>query len=224
MNEAYTSTYEEFDQNILSAQARNVADLVLEISEVTIEFADVQRVPRYCPERRESNVEHSFMLGLTALEVGTRYYPGLDSGLMTKFALVHDLPELKTGDVPTFKATEADLVAKQKAEQAALAELCTSLPSHIADMLMYYEEQQIPEAILVRHLDKLLPYAVDINGRDGAGIRTMAEDYQTTTKEQLMENNKKLESRFSHMFPAASHDPLHKAHQLLARQFARQFS
>ena len=216
-----------FDQaEVLSSPANiyreslEIGALVLDVSQITIDFASVERAPRYYEHRKENNAEHSFMLGLLAMEAGNKYYPGLDTGLMTQFALVHDLVELETKDMPTFQASDEDLKLKHKAEQAALEKLQDTLPPYLADMLTWYEEQEQPEARLVRHLDKLLPYGVDING---AGITVMREDYGVTTAAQLLNQNNKLRDRFSNMFPEKSHDVLIKAHDVLANKFALQF-
>jgi 5'-deoxynucleotidase YfbR-like HD superfamily hydrolase len=213
MNEVITSIDGEVDIDLLQHEA-------LQVSQVAIDFAAIQRIPRYCPNRRENNAEHSFMLGLASLAIAPRYYPGLDTGLMTQFSLVHDLPELVTDDIPTFKISTEELQAKHKAEQAALSSLCKTLPPHIADILVYYEEQIAPEARMVRHIDKLLPMAVDVNG---AGLQIMREDYGTTTRTQFDETAATLDERYRTMFPEPEHEIAHRAHTLLAQKFAEQF-
>lgn len=200
-------------------ESQEIGTLVLDVSQITIDFASVERAPRYYEHRKENNAEHSFMLGLLAMEAGTKYYPGLDVGLMTQFALVHDLVELETKDLPTFKVTDEELQLKHQAEQDALQRLQDTLPAYLADMLTWYEEQEQPEARLVRHLDKLLPYAVDING---AGLTVMRE-YGVTTATQLLDQNKTNSERFRDMFPEKSHEILIKAHNVLANKFALQF-
>ncbi len=201
-------------------EAAEIAKIVLDVSQITIDFASIERVPRYYTHRKENDAEHSFMLGLAAMAIGATRYPGLNTGLMTQFALVHDLVELKTNDVQTFKTDKKTLEAKHKAEQAALAELQKTLPPYLADMLTCYEEQVLPEARLVRHIDKLLPYGVDIRG---AGLAVMEEDYEVTTAEQLLGQNADNEKRFAEMFPEQSHAILHRAHGVLATKFALMF-
>lgn len=202
-------------------EAAEIGSLILDISQITIDFADIERAPRYYEHKAENNAEHSFMLGLAAMEIGTRYYPGLSTGLMAQFALVHDLVELETGDVHTFQATTEDLQTKERAEHKALEKLAQTLPTHIADMLVCYEEQKLPEARLVRHIDKLLPYAVDING---AGLYVMKKEYGVTTAQEVLEQTDTLEERFTTMFPEQGHNILHKAHKILGNRFALEFN
>lgn len=209
------------DYTTPAKEAEAIGNTVLAISQLTIDFASVERIPRYFHNRRENDAEHSFMLGLASIEIGKQYYPGLDAGLMVQFALVHDLVELETLDTPTFQADENTLNAKHQAEQAALEKLSNTLPPHIADMLIWYEEQEQTEARLVRHIDKLLPYAVNTTG---AGAAVMHEDYNTHTVDELMAANEKLEERFHSMFPELHHASLHNAHTVLANKFALEFS
>ena len=212
---------EQFDINTLPlTETNSIAKTILDISQVTIDFASIERVPRYYTHRRENNAEHSFMLGLAGVSVAEQHFPKLDSGLVTQFALVHDLVELETMDIPTFNASEATLAAKEAAEKQALEVLGSKLNPTLMSYLERYEEQVEPEARLVRHIDKLLPYSVDING---AGVQVMSEDYDTHSVNELMENNQKLEERFHRMFPESSHTQLHGAHTILAHKFALQF-
>jgi putative hydrolase of HD superfamily len=223
VSEAITDTGEiiEIEQGLLEAQ--HIARTVLQVSRLTIDFADIMRVPRYCPNRPENNAEHSFMLGLTAMAVGPRHYPGLDTGLMVQFALVHDLVELETGDVQTFQVTDEELQAKYAAEEVAVEKLCGTLPTFVADMLHCYEEQQLPEARLVRHLDKLLPYSVDLTGRDNAGMVVLREVYDTTTREQFTATTATITDRYRNMFPEESHQPIHLAAEILNDSLAEEF-
>jgi 5'-deoxynucleotidase YfbR-like HD superfamily hydrolase len=212
---------EQFDIDTLPlAETAAIAKTILDISQVTIDFASIERVPRYYTHRRENNAEHSFMLGLAGVSIAEQHFPRLNSGLVTQFALVHDLVELETMDIPTFNASEATLAAKEAAEKQALEVLGAKLNPILMSYLERYEEQEEPEARLVRHVDKLLPYSVDING---AGVQVMAEDYDTHSVDELIENNEKLEERFHRMFPELSHVALHGAHTVLANKFALLF-
>lgn len=215
-----------FDQNIffdteelINTQAREIGNTILQISQLVIDFASIERVPRYCATRRENDAEHSLMLALAGVEIASRYYPGLDSGFVGKLAMVHDFPELKTGDVATFDITDEQLKQKHDNEKAELPVLLEELPPYIADLLQIYEEQESPEAVFVKHIDKLLPNAVNIAG---AGVEVMHEDYNVHHTLQFLAKNEMLETRFRGAFPNTSHDPIHLAHTYLANKFALQ--
>lgn len=221
--------FQIFDQEMIltdqmrdAVQAHHIGETLLQISELVIDFASIERVPRYCVNKRENDAEHSFMLALAGIEVSSTYYPGLDSGLIGKMALVHDFPELHTGyDVATFDISDEELAQKHANEQAGLPEFIAMLPPHLGDLLQLYEEQQLPEAKIVKHLDKLLPNAVNTTG---AGVAVMREDYQVHSVEKFIEKNQVNETRFNNLFTDTIHTPLHHAHSYLAAIFADQLS
>lgn len=192
----------KFDQKTTSPEHFEIpessAATTLALTDLVMKFSRIERVPRYADSRRESDVEHSFHLALVALEYANRYYPDIDKGLVAQFALYHDLPELKTGDLATFKVTEEELAAKKERDQTATEELCRELPPHAAQMLEAYESQQDPASQLVCAVDKLLPLATDCVGD---GHRVMREDFGITTTDELVAAHALLRERMQRRFP-----------------------
>lgn len=198
----------------------NTAAITLELGAVAIEFSRVERVPRYDETSRESDVEHSYMLALVASELAERLFPGiLDSGLVSQFAIVHDLIELLTGDVATFHHTAEQMAAKQETEHAALARLMERLPAHTRELLYAYELQKAPEARFVKAVDKLLPVVVDILG---PGQKVMNEDYNVHTSEELEVSHKQLHGRIARSF-GLEFPQVTDAHALLCELFELEF-
>lgn len=68
-------------------------DYMLLLGALSVAFSDVERAPRYPNGKRESDVEHSFHLAVSAVELAADFYPELDVGLVSQFSLVHDIPE-----------------------------------------------------------------------------------------------------------------------------------
>ncbi len=132
-------------------------EAILQLGQRAVEMALIDRAVYLTPERMENDAEHSFHLGLTAMELAEIFYPKLDSGLVAKYSLVHDLIETITGDVPTYNLTKSELEEKRQTEHDALPQLRQKLPEHTRKVLDEYEEQKIPEARFVRVVDKLLP-------------------------------------------------------------------
>lgn len=129
----------------------------LSLARIALAFGRVERVT--CHEdgaRRESDTDHTVMLGLVACELAPT---GLDRAKIAAFALVHDLAEVYAGDTPTLVMTPEIAAAKAAREDAARARLTTELGggSWIAATLATYEQQQEPEARFVRLVDKVLP-------------------------------------------------------------------
>ncbi len=195
------------------------ASTAMELGALAMKFARVERVPRYDERTRENDAEHSFMLALVATELADQLYPGkLNPALVTQFSMVHDLIELKTGDVATFHYDSTDMAAKQAIEHAALEELLAELPPYIAHLLRTYEEQKLPEAIFVRGVDKQLPIIVDILG---AGKKVMNEDYGVSTAEELEKGHTKLHSRIANSFK--DFPELVEMHELFCELFQIEF-
>lgn len=166
-----------------SERAREAHEYLLELGKISVQMASVERATHYPPGRPENDAEHSFNLGLSAMELAANYYPELDTGLVAQFSYVHDLVEVHTGDTPTFDITAEARAAKEAAEQAAVERLLKELPPHTASLLERYEKQTEPEARFVRFIDKLLPaiihsVATDVNRevfKDAYGLKTAAE-------------------------------------------------
>lgn len=133
------------------------------------------------PEAAESVADHTFR---TALLAWLAADDGLDRDRVLKLALIHDLAEAVTGDLPPYNPAlllaetdddarrafldrrhvrdEARAAAKRAAEAAAMAELLTGLPTALASELgalwQDLEDGTSPEARFVKQADKLETY------------------------------------------------------------------
>jgi putative hydrolase of HD superfamily len=128
----------------------------------------------------ESVADHTFRVALLAwLAVG----PGLDRDRVLKLALLHDLAEAVTGDLPPYDPdalqeveeedraailnrrhvrSEERAAAKRAAEAAAMADLLTDLPEGLAgelrELWRELEDGMSGEARFVKQADKLETY------------------------------------------------------------------
>ena len=209
------------DNELEQRELERATETVLALGKVAMDFAGVERVPRYDPETRESDVEHSFMLQLVAVELAETHFPGLDSGLVAKFSGVHDLPEVISGDVATFHVDKAMLAQKSKDEEAAIIQLEHILPPNTYSLLLRYEEQVEPEARFVRFVDKILPLIVDING---PGLQVMREDYAVETLAEYLVADAKQRERCKELFTEDHFEFLHKLRAMLSGTFASEFT
>jgi len=221
MSEVLINKVDYIEQTQESPEARpSSAAVALQLGALAMQFARVERVPRYEDGERESDAEHSFMLGLVAPELSYRLYPSsLNHALIAQYALVHDLIEVKTGDVSTFNIDDASLKDKEAAEKQALHELLRELPPLTRSLLQSYEQQDSKEARFVRAVDKLLPIVVDIFGQ---GERVLREDHNVHSLQHLSECQltlrERMHRRFSE-FPQVIRD-----HELLSDLFADELS
>lgn len=133
-------------------------------------------------EETESVADHTFRVALLAW-LAAAAEPGLDRDRVLKLALIHDLAEAVTGDLPPYdpavlaeaadadRATilnrrhvrsEARAAAKRAAEAAAMADLLEDLPEGLAgelgELWRELEEGTSAEARFVKQSDKLETY------------------------------------------------------------------
>jgi len=125
----------------------------------------------------ESVADHSFMLAVLAYVYAKQ--TGLDSGRCVKLALVHDLCEAYSGDIPS-RIRKKDRTMpgkmKKKLEEEGMKKIVALLPDgtakEITGLWKEFEEQKTKEAQLIRDLDKLemcmqaLAYATTNPGTD----------------------------------------------------------
>ena len=112
---------------------------------------------RHCTSsgrRTESVAEHSWRVSLMALLL-RHEFPALDIDRVVAMCLIHDLGECFTGDIPTFRKTEAE----RRREGTLLRDWVASLPGELSEELaaLYAEmdAQETAEARLYKALDKL---------------------------------------------------------------------
>ena len=174
-----------------------LAERAIATSELFDEFARVDRIPRLSNGRRENDVEHSFLLATVATDLAQELRPDLDINRIRQFSLVHDMLEIKTGDVATFSTSPEEQAEKERREKEALDELLTELPPLEAEALREYEKQDTPEARWTRYVDKMLATLVDITGQ---GFRVVGEDFGVTSLEELRGEHSRLATKYHNMF------------------------
>jgi 5'-deoxynucleotidase YfbR-like HD superfamily hydrolase len=175
-------------------------DDLLKLGELTIRFANVHRITLYPDGHYENDAEHSFHLAISATEIAASYHPELDLGLVSQFSIVHDLPEIYAGDVPSFSLSNDERSKKEKAEKVALEKLLNELPSHTAKLLKRYEDQKEPEARFVRLIDKILPAVIHAVATE-ANKEDFLSRYNITGVEDIDRGNEIFLVRLQQMFP-----------------------
>lgn len=104
--------------------------------------------------RRESVAEHSWQLALLAFLVKNEF-PGVDINKVILMALVHDLGEVVTGDIPSFDKTQEDEEREYKSLFKLLDPLPQELKTTIGNLIVEMEDMETLEAKLIRGLDKM---------------------------------------------------------------------
>ena len=113
--------------------------------------------PRHCVTtlgRTESVAEHSWRMALMAFLLRDRF-PELDMDRVVSMALIHDLGECFTGDIPTFRKTDADRGTEEKLLSDWVRTLPEEVSARMSALFREMEENRTPEAKLCRALDKM---------------------------------------------------------------------
>ncbi len=139
-----------------------------------LELQALDRVPRsgYCLRgvtQPESVAEHSFHLVFLAWTLAAEE-PDLDRTRVMELALLHDVAEVRFGDLPRSAAHYLPEGAKASAEMSAAEEILAPLGPRAAELFAEYSQRQTPEARFVAACDKLqLFLKATVYERWGAG-------------------------------------------------------
>lgn len=142
--------------------------------ELLLELQTLDRVPRMGYLLRgvsdpESITEHTWHVAFLVWALGPRV-PGLDLLRALEIALVHDLAEVRTGDLPRVAKRYFAAGAQEAAEEEVIDELLGPLAGRAAELMAEYRAAETPEARLVKACDKLqLMVKVAAYERWGAG-------------------------------------------------------
>lgn len=134
------------------APNENLLDMLLELQAL-------DRVPRMGYLIRgvsnpESIAEHSWHVLFLVWVLAPRI-PEVDATRAVEIAIVHDLAELRTGDLPRPAGRYFPEGAKETAESRATDEILAPLPAKARELYTEYQAGETSEARLVKACDKL---------------------------------------------------------------------
>lgn len=134
------------------------AQTAIGMSEVLFQFGQIKRVTKMPNGEYESDSHHSFSLALIAYELAREFAPELDAAKVMAYALVHDLPEVISGDMPTLLSSSEELVRKKENDKTAVAGLHRVLQAapNVLGLVESYEAFADEEAKFVFWLDKTM--------------------------------------------------------------------
>lgn len=153
---------------------RSLLDVLLEL-----QFLD--RVPRTGFALRgvsdpESVSEHSWHLALLVWLLAPKV-PGVDPARALEMALVHDLAEVRLGDLPLTSSGYFPPGAKEEAEGNAFSDLTAPLDDRARSLFAEYQQADTPEARLVKACDKL-QLMLKVAVYEGWGARGLGEFWE----------------------------------------------
>ncbi len=130
-----------------------------DLLDLLLELQSLDRVPRTGfllrgVDRPESVSEHTWHVLFLVWALASRI-SGIDPLKAMEMAILHDLAELRVGDLPRTASRYFPEGAKDEAERAALAEILAPLPERLRELYAEYQAGRSPEARLVKACDKL---------------------------------------------------------------------
>ena len=175
--------------------SREVIDACHNLARLIFAFGRVERATHHEDGvRKETDADHTVMLGIMACAYAKEFAPHLDIGKIAQFALVHDLVEAYAGDVNTYGLTSTDAQEeKEQGEAAALARIKQEFDAvfpWISETIEAYESLESLEARYVKVFDKTLPKMTYVlnNGaspRSFGGTREKTNEFHAHQFEKL---------------------------------------
>ncbi len=146
--------------------------------DLLLELQTLDRVPRSGYFLRgisdcESVSEHTFHLAMLVWLLAAEE-PALDRAHAVEMALMHDLAELRIGDLPRTATTYLPAEVKHAAERRAAADILAPADPRANALYEEYEEGETTEARFVRACDKL-QLMVKVTVYERWGHRGLAE-------------------------------------------------
>jgi putative hydrolase of HD superfamily len=83
--------------------------------------------------RRESVADHSWRMAMMAIVLIPRTKLDLNIEKVLKMAIIHDLAEIETGDIPTIHQTSEVIAQKSKDEDRAFLKISSMLEDMVTD-------------------------------------------------------------------------------------------
>ena len=127
---------------------------LLEVLHVAERLKDTLRHSWTSQGRRESVAEHSWRLALMACLMRDAF-PEADWEKVLTMAVLHDMGECFTGDIPAFYKTDADRATEESALESWCAGLSEPMGERLSGLFREMEAMETPEARIVKALDKL---------------------------------------------------------------------
>lgn len=139
-------------------------------------------------ERLENSAEHSWHLALASWLFVEKFALRVNTELLLKMALVHDLGEIDAGDTFLY-SSERNHVSQ--AERNGVQRLAEFPGNDISDLLAVWDIQELgesPEARVLKVVDRLLPFNHNINSNGRAWVEHSVKKSQVLAAHSFIAN------------------------------------
>jgi len=166
------------------------------------EFRKIKRVLYATGEdRSENDMEHSYQLTMLAWYLIDAYSLEMDTDLVMKYCLVHDLVEVYSGDTYIFSQDMEYKNSKARREEEALETIKQHF-QEFPDLSLYieqYEQRNDQEALFVYALDKIIP-VLNIYMDNGRTWKDVEFTKIIVTLEKIRENKDDKIRKFPELY------------------------
>jgi putative hydrolase of HD superfamily len=170
-----------------------IAEKMLDLGKLSLRFARVDRATYHEDGvRRESDTDHTVMLGLCACAFASSYDTTLNLGKVAQFAFIHDLVEAYAGDTNSLGMVEDIKKVKEEREHEAFLKIKEEFKDvfpWIHTTIEEYESLATPEAKFIKAFDKIMPKVTQVlnNGVQFKHLKRTQEELTAIHKKQLDE-------------------------------------
>ena len=152
----------------MSADLQRIIEFIVEVDKLK---AVLRRTKPVGMARYENSAEHSWQVSLLALLLAPRACPPVNPLRVVEILLVHDIPEIDSGDQIIYQGRSE---ARREAERAAARRLFGLLPPTQSEWCLSrweeYEARMTPEAVFAYAVDRLVPVLQNLKN-DGQSWR-----------------------------------------------------
>ncbi|PKL92120.1 MAG: phosphohydrolase [Candidatus Goldiibacteriota bacterium HGW-Goldbacteria-1] len=170
-----------WNKNLINSGLYKQLEFIKEIDKLKSIFRKTRILDN---SRHENDAEHSYHLAMMAVILSGYSNTKIDVNKVIKMVLVHDLPEIYSGDIMVYNKKQGEI---SKEDNEAADKIFGMVPAPMGDELKAlwreFEEKKTPEAKFAAAIDRLEPIMQNHAHNGGAWVE------HKISKERVVEVN-----------------------------------
>jgi len=160
---------QRWNKNLINSELFKQLEFIKEIDKLKLIF---RKTRIFDNSRHENDAEHSYHLAMMAVILSGYSKEKIDVDKVVKMVLVHDLPEIYSGDIMVYNKKQGEI---SKEDIKAADKIFGMLPQPQGDELKAlwreFEEKKTPEAKFAAAIDRLEPIMQNHAHNGGAWVQ-----------------------------------------------------